>query len=476
MVLVPAKAQRSPAEQAQALLKEGKAERALPILLQLHRDEPSNPNLCQQIGVIYTQLNDLAHAEEFYRDAVRLDPQFYAARKNLGTVLWFLNRRVESEHEFLVVARARPVDPVPHLYLGLAAAQRREFAQAKQEFVRAGTLASSNPEVVLPVLESYLATHDLTFPAALLEKLRHAEDPDWEMPSRVAALFLQYRYYDQAVTALQKIISAHKESAETMRLLARTREAQHKPELAYAAYSRAIDMEPNSEEGYLELAEFSSAHANNDYALQVDARGLKRLPQSPHLWFEQGILLALIGDRSKAQSSFSEAGRLKPDWNLPLLALGASTLESGDAVQAAAMFEKARSIDPGDARACYLYALALSRGSVANTDAIRTSAIAALRKSLELDPKDAASHALLGHFELAAGNSQSASREWENALKLDPDNAAALYQLSLLYRREGETARAGELLKRFEQLKAEQAAEERQLVEMLKVAPRNPSH
>lgn len=411
LVLVPAEGPQAPADQAQALLNSGQAERALPILLQLHRDEPLNPNLCQQIGLVYTQLNDLAHAEEFYCEAVRLDPEFYAARKNLGTVLWFLNRKAESEHEFLIVTKARPADAVPHLYLGLAAAERREFAQAKQQFVRAGTLASENPEVVQTVLESYLATHDLTFPAALLERLTHAQDPDWETLSRVGALFLHYHYYDHAVTALEKIVSAHKESAETLRLIAEAYDRQQKPNLAYAAYSRAIETEPDSEDGYLELAEFSSTHANNSYALQVVARGLRRLPQSPRLWFEQGLLLSLIGDRGKAQASFSEAGRLKPDWNLPLLAIGVSTLESGDAVQAAAMFEKARSIDPNDARACYLYALALSRGSAAGTDVIRTSAIAALQKSLELDPEDAAAHALLGRFELAARNSESASRE-----------------------------------------------------------------
>jgi tetratricopeptide (TPR) repeat protein len=474
LALVPAEAQESPAAQAQALLKEGKAESALPILLELHRSAPSDPNLCQQVGIAYTQLNDLAQAEKFYREAVRLDPQFYAARKNLGTVLWFLNRRNESEREFLVVTRELPADPVPHLYLGLAAAGRHEFAQAKEQFKSAGTLASANPEVVQPVLESYLATHDLSFPTAVLEQLTHAEDPDWETISRMGALFLQYHYYEQAVTAFERVVSAHKESAETMWLLAKARDGQHKPELAYAAYSRAVDMEPKSEEAYLELAEFSSAHANNNYALQVIARGLERVPQSPRLWFEQGILLALMGDRSKAQASFSEAGRLKPNWNLPLLALGVSALQSGSAVEAATLFEKARTVDPSDPRAWYLYALALSREG-GDSAGNRESAVAALRKAIELDPKDAASHALLGRFELAAGNSESASREWESALKFDPDNATALYQLSLLYRREAKTEQAQQLLQRFQKVKAEKRAQDTQLVEILKVAPRNPS-
>ncbi len=473
LALVPAEAQESPAAQAQALLKAGKADSALPILLELHRAEPSNPNLCQQIGLAYTQLNDLAHAEKFYREAVRLNPQFYAARKNLGTVLWFLNRRGESEREFLPVTKAVPADPVPHLYLGLAAAGRHEFAQAKEQFKRAGTLASDNAEVVQPVLESYLATHDLTFPTTILEQLTHAADPDWETLSRVGGLFLQYQYYAQAINAYEKIISAHKESAGTLRLIAEAYDGQHKPELAYAAYSRAIEMDPNSEDGYLELAEFSSAHANNNYALQVVARGLEHLPQSPQLWFEQGILLALTSNRTKA--SFLEASRLKPDWNLPLLALGISALESGNAVEAASMFEKARTVDPRDARAWYLYALALSRKGIDNAEN-RISAIAALRKAIQLDPKDPASHALLGRFELATGNTAAASREWHTALKIDPDNPTALYQLSLLYRREGEAEQAQQLLQRFQKVKTKKRAEDTQLVEILKVAPQSPSH
>jgi Flp pilus assembly protein TadD len=473
LMLSPVLGQESPAGQAQALLKEGKAGTALPILLQLHRAAPSDANLCQQIGVAYTQLQDLPQAEKFYREAVRLNPQFLAARKNLGTVLWFLNRRDESEREFLIVTKALPADPVPHLYLGLAAAARHEFPRAKQQFEQAGTLASANSEVLAPVLESYLATRDLTFPASVLEQLTHADNPDPELISHMGALFLQYGYADQAVAALEKIVSAHNESAETWRLLAEAYDRQHKPDLAYRAYSRAIEMNPTFEDAYLALAEFASAHANNDYALQVASKGLDHLPKSSMLRFERGILLALKGDRANAQASFSEASSLKPDWNLPLLALGVSELESGNAAQAAAMFEKARTANPRDARAWYLYALALSKESNQTSGTTRASAIAALRKAIALDRNDASSHALLGHFELLAGNSEAALHEWEIALKLDPRNATALYQLALLYRKQGRTEDGRRLLQRFQQVKAKQQAEETHLVDILRVVPQN---
>ena len=124
------------------------------------------------------------------------------------------------------------------------------------------------------------------------------------------------------------------------RTLAEARDRQGKPEQAYRAYSRATEIDPNSEDGYIAFAEFASAHGNDDYALQVVARGLEHVPESPGLLFEQGILRALRGDRSQAENSFTQASRLKPGWNLPLLAVGVSRLEAGDATQAADMFQK----------------------------------------------------------------------------------------------------------------------------------------
>src|SRR5260221_9151891 len=80
LLLLPIYAQDSRLDQARALVQQGRAEEALPILLDLHRSDQSNANLCQQIGIAYTQLQDLTQAERFYRQAVRLNPQFWSAR------------------------------------------------------------------------------------------------------------------------------------------------------------------------------------------------------------------------------------------------------------------------------------------------------------------------------------------------------------------------------------------------------------
>lgn len=405
---------------------------SLASLLELHRLEPSNPNICQQIGIAYIQLQQMDKAEPFFREAVRLNPQFWAARKNLATVLWFLDRKTESEREFQAVTNALPADPVPHLYLGLAAHGRHDFEAAKLHFEKAGELASENPEVLPTVLESYLATSD----------------------------------FEKARLVLEKLTALHKESPEGWRMLAEAYDRLGKPEDAYRAYSHAIETDADSEEAYVDLAEFASAHGNNDYALQVVGRGLERRPQSSALIFEQGLLRALNGDRQRAEASFQEAAKLKPDWALPLMALGVSKLESGDAIQATAAFQRARNIDPGDYRAHFLYATALSRNGHISAGK-RTEAIGALRKAIQLNSKDAGSYVLLGQLD-----PERAEADWRTALKIEPDNTTALYQLGLLYQKQGKTVEAKPLLEKFRLVKARMHGGEESLVQILRVTHR----
>jgi Flp pilus assembly protein TadD len=446
------------------------AQDTLSILLERRREDPTNPDLSQQIGIAYTRLENFAEAEKFYREAVRLNPRFWAARKNLGTVLWFLDRKEESEREFLAVTQILPTDPVPHLYLGLAAYARHDFPQAKMQFEKAGALAAENPEVLSAVLEAYLATHDMSFPGKAMEQLTHAADQDASLLAHVGALFLQYGYYDRAATLLETFASTHKPSAEVFRTLAKAHDRQGNPEQAYRAYARATEIDPNSEEVYIDFAEFASAHGNADYASLVVARGLAHVPESPALLFERGILRALQGDRGQAEKSFLEASRLKPAWNLPLLALGVLHLESGDATQAAVMFQKVCTADPRDSRAQYLYATALSREG-ATSGETQAAAIAALRKAIEIDPREARSHTLLGQFYLQAGKADTAALEWRTALKIDPENSTALYQLGLLYRKQGKAVEADRVLQKFQRVRARARAEEESLVQILRVTP-----
>jgi superkiller protein 3 len=407
-------------------------QKALNALVEAHRARPGDANLCLQIGVLYTQAQQLDKAEEFYRKALAIDPALLPARKNLATVLWFLNRRTESEREFRTVGRLRPDDPVPHLYLGLAASDRKQYAPAKAHFEKAGPLAVDNPEVLPAVLQAFLAVKDFSLVDRLLAR------PSTSRP------------------------------AEVWLLIAAACDEHHVPEKAYAAYQRAIEADPRSEQGYLSLAQFAAAHRNVPFAEKVVARGLEAAPGSPRLLLQRGIFRAREGDRKRAAESFEQAAAADPKSNTAVLALGILQLESGQPAEAAATFRKAAGIAPRDHRAEYLYATALSRAGASDT-ARRAEIVVALKRALALNPSDARAHVLLGQEYLSSGEIAAGVAQLERALQLDPANTTALYQLGVHYRRQGRTAESRRLLDTFRELKAKEREEESMVVQIMKV-------
>jgi len=376
-------------------------------LLARYKAEPGNARLCLQIGVAYTQANQLEAAAEFYRKALTLDPALTPARKNLATVLWFLGRKQESEAEFLAVKKATPRDPVPELYLGLAAYERREFPSAIAHFENAGPLAQENPEVKPLVVETYLAA---------------AQEFD----------------------------------------------RQQLPEKAYRAYARALEIDPSSEAGYVELARFASEHGNHEFALKALARGLDRMPASPKLLLQKGLTLALQGNFEQAAPILLQAGKFEPRWPLPLLALGVTQLQASRPAEAAATFAKAAQLSPQDSRTHYLRALALYRDGGESDPARRAEVVAAARRALALNGDDARARVLLARCYLADGKLEQAIEELERSLKADPRDATALYQLAMAYGKRGDTAGAERALKAYRDAKARSRKQESETIQLLR--------
>ena len=55
-------------------MRQGSINEALPLLLEVHREQPRNPAVCQQIGIAYTQLQQFTEAAKFYRMALLINP------------------------------------------------------------------------------------------------------------------------------------------------------------------------------------------------------------------------------------------------------------------------------------------------------------------------------------------------------------------------------------------------------------------
>ncbi|MGH9426241.1 MAG: tetratricopeptide repeat protein, partial [Terriglobia bacterium] len=358
--------------------------------------------------------------------------------------------------------RSLPNDPVSHLYLGSQAYEQKQFAEAKRHFEKAGDLAMQNPEALPMVLETYLATRDRSVPERVTQQLMTANDPDPQLVFQVGLLLGRYGQSRQAVAAFERIrerypdrqalvlnlsaaqleqgdanraiqnleslVNSHSVDPEVYLLLG---EAYHKAglaEKAYASFDRAIQGAPQSEEGYLALSNFASAHHNNAFGLKTVERGLQQIPGSAKLFLQQGVLWALESNLEAAAKSFQVASQADTAWGLPLLALGIVQLQSGEPRQAASTLRQAIAKMPGDYRPPYFLGTALTRAGAQSDPVQQKEVIAAFRKAISLEPSNPQSRVALGQAYLATNQVLPAVVELEKAMQLSPRDSTVLYQ------------------------------------------------
>jgi tetratricopeptide (TPR) repeat protein len=404
-------------------------------LLQRHQADPQNGLLCEQIGVAYTRMNDLNHAAVYFRKAVAIGGGRVSARKNLATVLWFLGEKNESSSLFESLEKIIPNDPVPQLYLALGAYDKKNIESAAVHFERAGAVATDNPETLPLVIDTWLRTNRS-------EAVKHL---------------------------LEARIATGARDAQTYRWLGAAYDHLKQPDQASAAYSEALNLEPKSEENYLALAGFALDHANPGYARKILEQGLAQVPRSAKLLVEMGLAWAIQGDFERARSWFKDANGAQADWPLPLLALGVTDLQTGNAAAAAESFREAREFAPNDYRCFYLHALALKRSHDENDVSVRATEAADLRRAIQLEGHFAKARVALAETEIADGATADAETQLRAAIQYEPDEPSSYYRLALLCRREGKSAEAARLLRTFEQLKTKAHAEENEFVLLLKV-------
>src|SRR5207247_1180381 len=148
----------------------------------------------------------------------------------------------------------------------------------------------------------------------------------------------------EAMEQFEKAGDLALKNPEVLPVVAETYDRARQPEKAYAAYKKAIELDPGAEDGYIALAGFALDHQNNEFALKVTSEGLEKVPGSLRLLVLKGVIQALLGKREDAERTLLDASRSEPKSSLPLLAVGISQLERGSYESAAASFRHAADI------------------------------------------------------------------------------------------------------------------------------------
>jgi tetratricopeptide (TPR) repeat protein len=236
--------------------------------------------------------------------------------------------------------------------------------------------------------------------------------------------------------------------AEAQRLFEKAQAAKARGDLQLAEqnYLEVIRLAPDLPNAYHNLGITYFTERKYGDAVAVLEKAVKLSPQSAPPHFMLGLSYYELYESQKAIESFRTAIRLNSSDTNALLYLGKSQIQAHDYVGAAETLEKLAKLKPDDPDV--LYNLSVAHLKLMLGDVSRLSRVAPDSYQLWL---------LLAQEAEARGDNQSAIRDYQHALRLNPQGVGIHYALGSVLTKEGASVGAAQEFKKELELNSNDA-------------------
>ena len=447
-------------------LRAGRVNEALAHFRGLLEGNPDDLEALNMVGAILCIRNEPEPSIAYFERALRISPDFVPARKNLAIAQFDLGRLQSAEANLQALLGVPEARTQASLFLGMIHSESGRHSDAVRLLEDAASLVSSQPRALIAyarslqqlgrsdhareVLSKVQARGDLTGPdlvdlaqvAAAAERydealsaLERAEALDLALEGlgvrRIAILVAAGR--DEEALALARMLAEKVPDRRLLSRLAELEESAGNLDESILALSRAIQVAPDNEEGYIELSEFCVRYRNPDLALEILDLGLKKRPASYRLLVQKGITLGQGQRYEAARKAFSDAVGLQADHSVALTALAVTLIHLEEVPEALETLRAGTERFPEDFYVHYVYAFAVDRSRAEGGDKGQEAlAEKHFRIAIQLNDRFPSAHYRLGKL-LAEKDTAEAIRSLEAAVRLDPSLTAAKYQLGQLY-------------------------------------------
>ncbi|CAA0095597.1 Beta-barrel assembly-enhancing protease [Halioglobus japonicus] len=354
---------------AQILGASGDTDGALAAINRALKERPEKHHAWSYKGDLLTLKQQLPEALEAYNTAIKLSPRNreYRLKRGLLNLHQQQLRRVAPDLKFLLVAA--PKSAITNYLKGSVDFHNGAYANSIVALTLARPAAQQHPLILFYLAGAYLAE------GYEEEALRQAErqvslNPDFA-PGRIllASLYIKNSQAADAQHILRPVLYADPTDTLSLNLMAKALLLDDKQEQALKILETVQEIEPDSANAHFELgAGLLSAGQGEAANRQFEAA----LTLDPTL--EQAALLRIqylhqIEDFSNAIVAAQNNAHHHPESVLAHNLLGQNYLANEQVEEAAAAFEKALSLAPGDPAANH--ALALIEQGQGNTAASR---------------------------------------------------------------------------------------------------------
>lgn len=119
-----------------SMLREGRADEAIAILMRARQSSPRDPAVPNALGLALLYKKDYAAAEKAFTDSLKLKPDFGEAHNNRGVCYMEMGRLDEAERDFQAVLDGPPSTDRLNAYmnLGLLYEKKQQWVDAERQF------------------------------------------------------------------------------------------------------------------------------------------------------------------------------------------------------------------------------------------------------------------------------------------------------------------------------------------------------
>lgn len=425
--------------EAQNLLQQGRiaeAKSAATEYLQVHSSSVEGYNL---LGIICGSAHDYEGALDAFQHAVKLNPASTKSHNNLGSLYAAAGKSEQAEREFRKSLSLAPSDGEANYGLGLLLISENKPAAAIPLLLR---VHPARLEARMNLVRAYLRAGRTVEGLKLAQAISAQKPRDLQRHFTLGLLLAEEKQYKAAELELEKADALKPGTFEILYNLGQVYLRGGEFSKAELVLNRALTLKPDSAETMYLLGQALNDESRPVDALDLLARAHKLAPQNADIIF----LLARI---SMGQNFFEDAIpllesglKIAPQRADLLAALGESYFMSGKADKAIDEFKKLIALEPS-ARS-YTF-MGLSYRHLGRFDEAQKY----FQEGLKLEPANAACLFNLGFIEERQGNTIAAEQHFQQALRANPDFSDALLELANLRTQEKKLPEAADLLRRY---------------------------
>jgi tetratricopeptide (TPR) repeat protein len=417
---------------AAALISSQKYNAALERLAPLLQAHPKDASLWTLRGLALQGLRQRNESLASFDRALAMD-QGYLPALEAASQTAYLDHDPRANGYVQRLLSVDPANEVANAMAGALAYPSHDCASVVDHFQRSHSAVYKDENALAEFADCFLSNGKAGQAVEILNRGSQLHPASVQLKYNLAVAYLQDHDPAQAVRTLEPL--AEVRDSGLLNLLAYAYTQVNRPDDAFRTLENAIELSPLEQLNYLDLGILCLELNQENRSVVAATAGIARIDKAPALYLLRGIAYAQLAEYDKAESDFTEAAQLEPDQPQGTIAMSLLYSDRHELQKEEALLDKQLELTPNDAVANYLLADLLIREGAEPGQPEFEKAQSDLAKSLMANPNSAEAQVLSGRLCERANEPAEALDHFRSALKIEPDNRAALDHELLLLRK-----------------------------------------